>query len=64
MRTGNRVVLLGLLLLAFAMTGAVMFVTDFLYGSTTTFAVAAGLGAAFALLWYAIPLRRLAQRRS
>lgn len=60
-RTGNRVVLLGLLLLAFAMTGAVMFVTDFLYGSTTTIAVAAGLGVAFALLWYAIPLRRLAQ---
>lgn len=59
--TGNRIVVLGLLLLAFAMTGAVIFVTDFLYASTTTIVVAASLGAAFALLWYAIPLRRLAQ---
>jgi hypothetical protein len=60
-RTGNRIVILGLLLLAVAMTGAVIFVTDFLYASTTTTVVAAGVGAAFALLWYAIPLRRLAQ---
>jgi hypothetical protein len=60
-KTGNRIVVLGLLLLAIAMTGAVLFVTDFLYGSTTTIAVAAGVGLAFALLWYAIPLRRLAQ---
>jgi hypothetical protein len=60
-RTGNRIVVLGLLLLAIAMTGAVMFVTDFLYGSTTTVLVAAGVGVAFFLLWYVIPLRRLAQ---
>jgi Family of unknown function (DUF6328) len=59
--TGNRIVVLGLLLLAVAMTGAVLFVTDFLYGSTTTIVVAAGVGAAFAVFWYAIPLRRLAQ---
>jgi Family of unknown function (DUF6328) len=60
-RTGNRIVVLGLLLLAIAMTGAVMFVTDFLYGSTTTVLVAAGVSVAFFLLWYLIPLRRLAQ---
>jgi hypothetical protein len=59
--TGNRIVVLGLLLLAVAMTGAVLFVTDFLYGNTTTIVVAAGVGAAFAVFWYAIPLRRLAQ---
>ena len=59
--TGNRIVILGLLLLAIAMTGAVMFVTDFLYASTTTTAVAAATVVAFLLLWYAIPLRRLAQ---
>jgi uncharacterized protein DUF6328 len=59
--TGNRIVILGLLLLAIAMTGAVLFVTDFLYGSTTTIVAAAGAGAAFAALWYLIPLRRLAQ---
>jgi hypothetical protein len=60
-RTGNRIVVIGLLLLAVAMTGAVMFVTDFLYASTTTTVVAAATGLAFLLLWYAIPLRRLAQ---
>jgi Flp pilus assembly protein TadB len=60
-QTGNRIVILGLLLLAIAMTGAVMFVTDFLYASTTTTVVAAATGAAFLLFWYAIPLRRLAQ---
>jgi hypothetical protein len=59
--TGNRIVVLGLLLLALAMTGAVLFVTDFLYGTTTTIMAAAGAGVAFLLLWYAIPLRRLAQ---
>jgi hypothetical protein len=59
--TGNRIVVLGLLLLAIAMTGAVLFVTDFLYASTTTIVVAAGTGAAFLLFWYVIPLRRLAQ---
>jgi hypothetical protein len=62
-RTGNRIVVLGLFLLAVAMTGAVLFITDFLYASTTTIVAAAALGAAFLLLWYAIPLRRLAQSR-
>jgi hypothetical protein len=60
-QTGNRIVILGLLLLAVAMTGAVLFVTDFLYSSTTTIVAAGGIGLAFALLWYLIPLRRLAQ---
>ena len=59
--TGNRIVVLGLVLLAIAMTGAVMFVTDFLYASTTTTIVAAATGAAFLVFWYVIPLRRLAQ---
>jgi Family of unknown function (DUF6328) len=58
-RTGNRIVVLGLLLLAVAMTGAVMFVTDFLYASTTTTVVSAALGAAFLLLWFVIPVRRI-----
>jgi hypothetical protein len=60
-QTGNRIVILGLLLLAVAMTGAVLFVTDFLYSSTTTIVAAGSLGLAFAVLWYLIPLRRLAQ---
>jgi uncharacterized protein involved in cysteine biosynthesis len=62
-RTGNRIVVAGLVLLAVAMTGAVLFVTDVLYGRTTTIAATAGVVATFALLWYAIPLRRLAAGR-
>ena len=59
---GNRLAIAGLTLLATAMTGAIMFVTDFLYSSTTT-AIAAGLVALlFAVLWYAIPIRRLLQQ--
>jgi Family of unknown function (DUF6328) len=59
-RTGNRIILVGLALLAVAMTGAVLFVTDFLYSSTTTAVVAATMSAAIVLIWYVIPLRRLA----
>jgi uncharacterized protein involved in cysteine biosynthesis len=58
-RTGNTIVVLGLGLLAIAMTGAVLFITDVLYGSATTVAAAVGAGLAFAVLWYAIPLRRV-----
>jgi uncharacterized protein involved in cysteine biosynthesis len=61
--TGNRIVIAGLGLLAIAMTGAVLFVTDVLYGTTTTIAAAVGVALAFAVLWYAIPLRRLASDR-
>ena len=59
---GNRLAIIGLGLLATAMTGAITLVTDFLYGSTTTAVAAAGVALLFAILWYAIPLRRLAQR--
>ncbi len=58
--TGNRIVILGLGMLAVAMTGAVIFITDFLYGTTTTVIASIGVGLAFAVLWWAIPLRRLA----
>jgi hypothetical protein len=59
---GNRLAIVGLALLAIAMTGAITLVTDFLYGSTTT-AIAAGLvGLLFAVLWYAIPIRRLLEQ--
>jgi uncharacterized protein involved in cysteine biosynthesis len=57
--TGNRIVIAGLGLLAIAMTGAVLFVTDFLYGTGTALAAAGGVALGFAVLWYVIPLRRL-----
>ena len=63
MRTGNRIVVAGLALLAIAMTGAVLFVTDVVYGTTTTTAAAGGVALAFAVIWYAIPLRRMAAGR-
>jgi hypothetical protein len=60
--TGNRIVILGLTLLAVAMTGAVVFVTDVLYGGTTTVVVGAGVVIGFAVVWYTLPLRRLARK--
>ena len=60
---GNRLAIVGLGLLATAMTGAITLVTDFLYSSTTTTIAAALVALLFATLWYGIPLRRLAQDR-
>jgi len=60
---GNRLAVIGLTLLATAMTGAITLVTDFLYSATTTTVAAALVALLFATLWYGIPLRRLAQRR-
>jgi hypothetical protein len=59
-RTGNRIIILGLALLAVAMTGAVVFVTDVLYKTTTVYVVGIGAAAAFVVFWFLIPLRRLA----
>jgi amino acid transporter len=59
--TGNRIVILGLTLLAVSMSGAVVFVTDVLYGGTTTIIVGVGVAIAFAVVWYAFPLRRIAR---
>ena len=59
-RTGNRIIILGLGLLAVAMTGAVVFITDVLYKDTTVYLVGASAAAAFAIFWFVIPLRRMA----
>jgi hypothetical protein len=56
---GNRLALVGLALLATAMTGAITLVTDFLYSSTTTTIAAALVAVLFIVLWGAIPVRRL-----
>jgi uncharacterized protein involved in cysteine biosynthesis len=60
---GNRIVIVGLAFLAVAMTGAVLFITDVLYGAPTPAIVAIGVALGFSLLWFAVPLRRLATRR-
>ncbi len=55
----NRVVIAGLAFLALAMCGCLLLVTTKLFG-TTAGVLTACLGALpFALLWFAIPLRRL-----
>jgi len=59
----NRLAIVGLAFLAIAMTGAIMLITDVLYGSTTTLIVTVLVGLAFAGLWYLIPVRRLATER-
>jgi hypothetical protein len=54
----NRQAIIGLTFLAVAMTSAIVLVTDVLFKPATA-AFAGGLVAlAFALLWYALPLRR------
>jgi hypothetical protein len=54
----NRFAIAGLGALALAMTGAIVLITDVLYGATAT-AVTGGLALfTFALFWYALPLRR------
>ncbi len=45
------------------MTGAILLVTDVLFGGTTSVLSAAIVALAFAVVWYAIPLQRLRQRR-
>ena len=56
--TANRFTIVGMALLAAAMTGAILLITDLLYKSTTVTIVAAAVALMFALLWYAVPLRR------
>jgi hypothetical protein len=59
----NRLAIVGLALLAIAMTGAILLITDLLYGSTLTAVVTVAVGIAFAALWYLIPVQRLVADR-
>jgi len=54
----SRCTVLGLVALAIAMLGAVVLVTDFLFGARTMLVTAAGVFALFATLWFALPLLR------
>jgi hypothetical protein len=56
-RWANRLAIVGLTVLALAMTGTIVLITDLLYGSAVM-TVAAGLVVVlFGVLWYAIPWR-------
>ena len=56
----SRLTIVGLGLLALAMTGAVMLVTDFLFGDTTVTITVTATGLMFVFLWFAMPLMRRA----
>jgi uncharacterized protein DUF6328 len=58
----NKLAIAGLTFLALAMTGAIMFLTDFLFDTVITIAVTAMVALIFAWVWYAIPLARLRNR--
>ena len=63
--TGNVSLLAGLALLALAMIGAVMLVTDFLFGTTTTVVVATAGALLFGGLWFGLGgVRRLQDGRA
>jgi hypothetical protein len=61
--TANRLSLVGLTLLSLAMTGVVLFLTDFLIGGTVAAFVTLGVAVLFAVVWYLIPLRHLMRAR-
>jgi Family of unknown function (DUF6328) len=54
----NKLTIAGLGCLALAMTGAIMLVTDLLFNTVATVIASAAALAAFALLWYVLPLQR------
>jgi hypothetical protein len=54
----NRLAIAGLTFLALAMTGVVLLVTDFIFGTPATTIATAMTALLFAVLWYILPLRR------
>jgi hypothetical protein len=54
----NRLAIAGLGILALAMTGAIMLITDVLFGTVATAVTSIVALGVFALFWYALPLHR------
>jgi hypothetical protein len=54
----NRFSIVGLVFLALAMTGAIMLITDVLFGSTATILMTAASVLVFGFFWFALPLQR------
>ena len=57
----NTLALLGLLLLAVAMTGAIALISDFIFGATTAIISSVVMALAFAGFWFLGPIRRRTQ---
>lgn len=62
-QTANRLTLVGLSVFALAMTSAILLVTHYLFGQVTAIITTVIVVVAFALIWYALPLRRRRLRR-
>jgi predicted MFS family arabinose efflux permease len=60
--TSNRFAITGLGFLALAMTGAIVLVTDVIYGPMATACIGIASAAVFAWLWAVLPLRRRSRR--
>jgi hypothetical protein len=54
----NRFSIVGLIFLALAMTGAIMLITNVLFGGTATIVVSALAALSFGFFWFALPLQR------
>jgi uncharacterized integral membrane protein len=54
----NRMAIIGLGFLALAMTGVVLLVTDFVFGTAVTVLCTIFVGLMYVIFWYALPLRR------
>jgi hypothetical protein len=54
----NRLALIGLLLLAFAMCGAIALISDFIFGAATALVSTAVMAAAFVGFWFFGPVMR------
>lgn len=61
-RTATHMAIAGLAFLALAMTGAVLLVTDFLFGALVSAACTTAVFGAFAWLWFGLALTRRRQR--
>ena len=59
--SSNRLAIVGLTLLALAMTAAIVLVTDVIFSTATSIIAGALVGVVFGVLWYAMPIRRLMQ---
>jgi hypothetical protein len=62
-QTANRLMIAGLSVFAVAMTSAVLLITHFLFGAATAIITTAIVAVAFAMIWFAVPLRRQRLRR-
>jgi hypothetical protein len=58
----NRLSIVGLTFLSIAMTGAILLITDVLFGGLAAAVTTAVVALLFALVWYAPPLGRLRRR--